>query len=196
VAKHLGPSRGSRREAVLDRALEVASHEGLDGLTIGRLAEDLGLSKSGLFGHFGSREELQLQTLVRASELLRARVVGPALAGQRGTERLQALVDGYLVFLETRTLPGGCLLAAAIPEWDSREGPVGDAVRECFGGWLSLLRDEAQIAGAAEPDALALALLGLVFVVNAAFQATGELKVFRQARSALTFAYRAHGLEP
>src|SRR5919106_6710067 len=96
----------ARRDAIVRRAADLASVEGLEGLTIGRLARDLQVSKSGLFDYFGSKEELQLATVERATETLRREVVEPATAAVPGLERLRALLEGYLRYLERDVFPG------------------------------------------------------------------------------------------
>src|SRR3954469_23826296 len=99
------------REGILERAMDLASVEGLEGLTIGRLASELELSKSGLFGHFGSKEELQLATVQAAARRFVRGVGEPALAKPEGAPRLRALCDGYLSHLERQVFPGGCFWA-------------------------------------------------------------------------------------
>src|SRR3954469_25178117 len=106
------------REAILERAVDLASAEGLEGLTIGRLATDMGLSKSGLFGHFGSKEDLQLATIEHAAGRFVGEVVEAAYrAAPEGPERLRALVEGYLDHLAGKVFPGGCFGAAASAEF-------------------------------------------------------------------------------
>src|SRR3954447_11478313 len=97
----------STRESILERAVDLASTDGLEGLTIGRLASEMELSKSGLFGHFGSKEELQLATIEHAAGRFAAEVVEPAYREAEGPERLRALVDRYLGHLAGEVFPGG-----------------------------------------------------------------------------------------
>ena len=113
----------SRREAILERAVEVASEEGLEGLTIGRLSSELGLSKSGLFGHFGSKEELQLAAVDAAERDLLREVVEPALTEPEGAPRLRAYCESWVGYLERKVFSGGCFFAAASAEFDGRPGP-------------------------------------------------------------------------
>src|SRR5438045_1680435 len=117
------------REAILERAMDLASVEGLEGLTIGRLAAELQMSKSGLFGHFGSKEELQLATVREAADRFAAEVVEPTLTEEEGSPRLHALCERYIGYLERNVFSGGCFFAAAAAEFDDRPGPVRDAVR-------------------------------------------------------------------
>jgi AcrR family transcriptional regulator len=113
--------RGRRtRESILDAAVDLASVEGLDGLTIGRLASALGMSKSGLFAHFGSKEELQLATIEAASEIYIREVIAPARDAERGLPRLVALMDHWLDYLRREVFKGGCFFDAARSEYDSR----------------------------------------------------------------------------
>lgn len=113
------------RTIILDQALELASELGLEGLTIGVLAERVGMSKSGLYAHFRSKEELQLRVLDAAGDLFGETVVRPALKKPRGLPRLEALFEGWIRWTG-RTLKGGCPFIAACTEFDDREGPVRD----------------------------------------------------------------------
>ena len=118
-------ARGQRtREAILKTAVDVASAEGLEGLTIGRLAAELEMSKSGLFAHFGSKEELQLATIGAAREIFVDEVVRPAFENDPGLSRLWALLDSWLRYAEAGIFKGGCFFAAASAEFDGRPGPV------------------------------------------------------------------------
>ena len=120
--------RGRRtRESILRAAVDIASVEGLEGLTIGRLASELSMSKSGLFAHFGSKEELQLATIGAARDTFVAEVVTPALSAPRGLPRLEALLERKLVYLRGEVFRGGCFFEAARVEYDSRPpGSVRD----------------------------------------------------------------------
>src|SRR5688500_6811568 len=118
------------RERILESALELASTEGLAGLSIGRLAERNGMSKSGLFAHFGSKEGLQLAVLELATAKFRASVFTPALRADRGEPRIRALFMHWLVWADDQSLPGGCLLTAAAAELDDQPGPARDALVE------------------------------------------------------------------
>lgn len=114
------------RERILDQAVRLASRDGLDGLTIGTLSSELGLSKSGLFAHFGSKDELQLQVLQAAVERFEQTVIRPALAAPRGEPRLRALMEHWLTWEDNPDMPGGCLIVAASVEFDDRPGPLRD----------------------------------------------------------------------
>lgn len=119
------PKGAQTRQAVLAEATEIAARVGLSGLTIGALASSAGMSKSGLFAHFGSKEELQLATLEHARELFVDRVLRPALSAPRGEARLRELFERWLVFIRDG-LPAGCLYTSAKPEFDDRPGRVRD----------------------------------------------------------------------
>ena len=122
-------SKGERtRAAILDQALAMTSTDGLTGLTIGTLADRLGMSKSGLFAHFGSKEQLQAAVLERAAELFADTVVRPALAQPRGLPRVIALFENWISWSMDPVLPGGCPIQAASIEFDDRPGPVQDLI--------------------------------------------------------------------
>lgn len=173
------------KEAILDRAVDVASAEGLEGLTIGRLANDLRMSKSGLFGHFGSKQELQLATIDEAGRRFVREVVEPALEAKEGAPRLRALCDRYVGYLERRVFPGGCFWATAAIEFDDKPGPVRDRVRQAVADWLGALERQATIAGVDDPQLLAFQLHALAQGANSAFQLFGDESTFRRARAAI-----------
>jgi AcrR family transcriptional regulator len=174
----------STREAILERAVDLASSEGLEGLTIGRLAGEMELSKSGLFGHFGSKEELQLATIDAASRRFIREVVEPAADTDEGADRLRALCEHYIDHLEREVFSGGCFWSATSAEFDSRPGPVRDAVRDRFGAWLAELERQARIAGADDPGQLAYELNAVVQGANSAYQLLGDEAAFDRARAA------------
>ena len=140
-------SDGERsREVILDAAAELATVEGLDGLSIGRLADVTGMSKSGVFGLFGSKEELQLATIEKARRVFTTEVVGSALAAPPGRAQLLALCVGYLAHVERRVFPGGCFFASVASEVSSRPGPVRDRVAAEQIQWANLLLENARQA--------------------------------------------------
>jgi len=143
--------KGQRtREGILRAAVDLASIEGLEGLTIGRLADELKMSKSGLFAHFGSKEDLQLATVATARQIFLEYVVRPAFAEPSGMPRLWSLCDRWLSHVEDRIFAGGCFFTAASFEFDSRPGPVRNAIVEAMQTWLSTLTravGEAKKAG-------------------------------------------------
>jgi AcrR family transcriptional regulator len=173
------------RAAILERAVDLASIEGLEGLTIGRLASDLGMSKSGLFGPFGSKEELQLATVDEASTRFAREVVQPALAKPEGAPRLRALCAGFIDYLERGVFAGGCFFGAASIEFDDRPGPVGDRVREAIAAWIGYLEEQAAAGGAGDPKLVAFELQALAQGANSAFRLFGDRETFARARRAI-----------
>jgi AcrR family transcriptional regulator len=148
--------RGDRtRQAILTHASRMASAEGLEAVSLQRLASDLGISKSGLFAHFGSKEELQLATVEEAARVFTDEVLRPGLKAPAGLGRVWAMCNAFLSYLKRSVFPGGCFFEAAVSEFDSKPGPVRDAVVEKRGYWVrSLARAirEAQAAGDVQPD--------------------------------------------
>jgi AcrR family transcriptional regulator len=173
------------RAAILERAVDLASVEGLEGLTIGRLAAELEMSKSGLFAHFGSKRELQLAVVGAAAERFRAAVIEPALEAPDGTPRLRALADAYLAHLDRDAYSGGCFWAATSVEYDDRPGPVRDAVAAALDAWLDELERQARIAGCPEPGRFAFELYAVVMGANSRFRLGGDRAVFDYARAAI-----------
>ena len=143
--------RPETRAAILECAVHLASAGGLEGLTIGRLAAKLGMSKSGLFRHFGSKRELQLATIEEAARRFVAAVIEPTLAEQEGEARLRALCDRYVAHLEGQVFSGGCFWAATQAEFDDRPGPVRDAIAASVEAWTAELARQARRAGAQDP---------------------------------------------
>jgi AcrR family transcriptional regulator len=148
-------SNGSRsRRTILEAAACLATVEGLEGLSIGRLAEHIGMSKSGLFAHFGSKEGLQLATVDTAYEIFLSEVVEPTLAIVDPLLRMEALCRLFLDHLRRGVFPGGCFFAAAASEFASRPGPVQDRIKEATSAWFSLFDDlvaDAYAAGELSP---------------------------------------------
>ena len=176
--------KGSQtRASILDRAVDLASVEGLEGLTIGRLAAELRMSKSGLFAHFGSKQELQLATIGAAAERFKGRVIDPALEFPDGAPRLRAMAERYLERL--RDYSGGCFWAATSAEYDDRPGPVRDAIVASLDAWTGELERQARIAGVERPERFAFELYALVMGVNARYRLSGDPRVFDYAREAL-----------
>jgi AcrR family transcriptional regulator len=134
------------REVILLHALKLATQVGFEGLTIGRLADDLKLSKSGLFAHFGSKENLQVKVLELASRRFVDEVVRPALGAPRGIRRVRALFERWLAWETSPNLPGGCPFTAAATELDDRPGPARDYVVRSQHDWLETLANTARTA--------------------------------------------------
>ncbi len=183
-AKAAAASKGEQTRAlILDRAVDLASAEGLEGLTIGRLAAELRMSKSGLFAHFGSKQELQLATIAAAAERFRIAVIEPAMSVPDGAPRLRAMGERYLDHLDLYT--GGCFWGATSAEYDDRPGPVRDAIAGALDAWLGELERQAEIAGVEQPERFAFELFAVVMGANARYRLSGDRKVFDHARGAL-----------
>src|SRR3954468_17716909 len=134
------------RTAIIDRAVETASVEGLEGVTVGKLADDLGMSKAGVIGHFGNKSELQRATLHKAWEIFGAQVWEPAREQPGGLRRLSTICDAWIKHIANSPFPGGCFMCTVSTEWDAREGELRDEVREGWQLWQSTLRREAKRA--------------------------------------------------
>jgi AcrR family transcriptional regulator len=181
-----GGKGADTRATILGRALDIASVDGLEGLTIGRLAGELGMSKSGLFAHFGSKQELQLATVGAAAERFRGAVIEPALGALDGAPRLRAIADAYLEHLaDDDYYPGGCFWAATSAEYDDRPGPVREAIAGALDAWLGGLERQAEIAGSPDPARFAFELYAVVMGANSRFRMSGDPVVFVYARDAI-----------
>jgi AcrR family transcriptional regulator len=134
------------RASVLNRAAALGSIEGLERLSIGRLASELGLSKSGVIGHFESKEDLQLATVAEAVMRFRAEIWEPISDREPGLARLRALMDAWLSYLDREVFPGGCFLTAASFEFDGRPGAVRAAIADAWRRWLALIEMDAAVA--------------------------------------------------
>jgi AcrR family transcriptional regulator len=186
-------TKGERtRHSILTTAAALASQEGLEPLSIGRLAEATGMSKSGLFAHFGSKEELQLATVDHAAQLFVDEVIAPARAAPRGVARVWALCDHMVDYAERQVFPGGCFFAATSFEFNHKPGPVRDRILEMISSWLSYLEhaiEQAQAAGelADAPSAheLAFQLDAFAQASNAQYQLFRDPAVFAEARRAI-----------
>lgn len=186
--------RGIRtRQSILEHAARVGSAEGLDAVSLQRLADDLGISKSGLFAHFGSKEELHLATIEDAARVFTDEVIRPALAQPRGVARVLALCNSWLSYLERGVFPGGCFFWAVAEEYDSRKpGPVRDSVLEKKAYWsYSLERAvrEAKAAGevdeSVDPAQLAWELDSLMGGANSGFKSGDGARAIERARVAI-----------
>lgn len=173
------------RDAILDRSADLASAEGLEGLTIGRLAGELDMSKSGVFAHFGSKQELQLATVDAAARRFVGGVVEPAQAAPEGLPRLRRYCELYVDHMERRAFPGGCFWAAAAAEFDDRPGPVRDAVRGAVEAWVGELARQAEAAGLPEPRQVAFELWAIGLGANAGRRLLGDESAYDRARAAI-----------
>jgi AcrR family transcriptional regulator len=184
-------SNGARtRTAILQTAADLASVDGLDGLSIGRLATELAMSKSGLFAHFGSKEELQLATIEEARQRYAQEVIEPACAAGSGIARLHALCEAFLSYLERAVFPGGCFFASAMAEFDSKApGPVRDRIAQCQEQWMSTLEraaEEGQQRGelrtGSDPQQLAFELEAALLSANWYYHLFNDATYFDRAR--------------
>ena len=161
------------RDTILETALALASTGGLEGLSIGTLASAVGLSKSGLFAHFGSKEDLQLAVLRTAADRFVAEVITPALREPRGEPRVRALFGRWLAWEQASYLPGGCPFIAVSSELDDRPGPVRDYLVQSQRDWLDALANSARIAvaeghfrGDLDPDQFAYELYSVILAFH------------------------------
>jgi AcrR family transcriptional regulator len=186
--------RGIRtRRAILDHAAKVGSAEGLEAVSLQRLADDLGMSKSGLFAHFGSKEELHLATIEAAAQTFTDEVIRPALDVPRGVGRVWALCNAWLSYVERGVFPGGCFFWAVAEEFDSRKpGPVRDSVLEKKAYWsysLARATKEAQAVGeidaGVDPEQLAWELDSLLGGANSGFKAGDGVRAIERGRRAI-----------
>jgi AcrR family transcriptional regulator len=186
-------TKGQRtRATILAEAARLATVDGLEGLSIGGLATATGMSKSGLYAHFGSKQDLQLATIESARHTFIAEVLMPALDAPQGVRRLLAACEAFLSHVERRVFPGGCFFAAAAAEFGTRPGAVRDAVAAQQRDWLELLERLARKAverGQLEPDVdpaqLAFELNAVLVAANTSFTLRGDAAVFERARAAV-----------
>jgi len=196
--RRVRPKGERTRNNILRAAADLASLEGLEGLTIGRLADELKMSKSGLFAHFGSKQDLQLATVGMASEIFKDSVIRPALARPRGMPRLLELLERWLRHVEDKVFAGGCFFTAASFEFDSRPGPVRTAIVEAMRQWLSTLTraiEEAQKAGHInadlEPPRFALEIYSMAVGAHWAFGLLGQRNALKNARETILARLRS-----
>lgn len=179
------------RTAILDEALKVASKLGLEGLTIGGLADATGMSKSGLFAHFGSREELQLAVLEHAAQRYGETVLVPALKIERGLPRLRAMFERWLDWASASGLPGGCIMIAAAHEYDDRPGPIRDALIANQHRGNAIMRkavrlaiEEGHLKPDTDPEQISFELLGIVLVTHNHRRLLGDKEARKRALTA------------
>ncbi|MER7076517.1 transcriptional regulator, TetR family [Saccharopolyspora kobensis] len=196
--------RGNRtRQLVLRRAVDLASVEGLDGLSLGRLAGELELSKSGVFALFGSKEDLQLATIGAATEVFVEHVIEPANAAPPGIDRLWRTCDGWLTYSRDRVFPGGCFFYAASAEFDARSGKVHDALVAARANWsrhLERTARDAQRAGEVAPGTdipqLVFELAAFLEMANAESVLHDEFTCYDKASRAVLNRLRAAATDP
>ena len=177
------------RHAILDASARLATVEGINGLSIGGLADHIGMSKSGLYAHFKSKEELQLATIDTAAALFNDEVVEPGVAAPTGRARLWALSNEFLAHLERGVFPGGCFIASVAAELDTRPGRVRDRIVEFIESWVGELLQpvkDAQAAGEIDPaqDAaqLTFEVNAMLMMANAAYVMNPSPGVLERAR--------------
>jgi AcrR family transcriptional regulator len=185
-------SDGARsRRTILDAAAKLATVEGLEGLSIGRLADYIGMSKSGLYAHFGSKEELQLAAIETANGIFEAEVIAPADQETTPLEKIKVLCEQFLSHVERRVFPGGCFFASAAAEFDTHPGAVRERISEFQRGWTDLLVQlvrDAQAAGQLrdeDPEQLVFELNGYLLMGNMAFLLYGNAQPIERARNAV-----------
>ena len=195
------------RSAILQVAADQASVDGLDGLSIGQLANRLGMSKSGLFAHFGSKESLQMATIEDARRRYADEVLSPALKAPQGLQRLTALCESFLSYIERAVFPGGCFFAATMAEFDTKApGPVRDKIADCQQQWLGTLERSAngavqlaELGEACDPQQLAFELEAFLLSANWYFHLYSDASYLdrtrRAVRSRLESVATAKGLE-
>ena len=164
------------RRAILRAAASLATVDGLEGLSIGNLAAAIGMSKSGLYAHFGTKQELQLATVAEAERILTEEVIQPALAARPGLAQLAAICEAYFSYLRRRVFPGGCFFAATALEMGARPGPIKDRVAAINSGFTALLSsfaataiDQHELPAREAPDRLAFELHAILLGADTKF---------------------------
>jgi len=188
------------REAILGEAVGLATVFGLEGLSIGELAAALGMSKSGVYAHFGSKEELQLAIVDEADRIFHAEVIDPALAAAPGLAQILTVCDAFFDYLLRGTFPGGCFFAGAVLEMGTRPGPVKDRVAAFQDEFTALIRQfivtarqQHEIGDDEDPDALTFEIGGMILAANANFVLRGDAAVPAMAKQVVR---RRLGVDP
>lgn len=187
-----------RRDDILEAAIDLSSALGLSVLSIGSLAAEVGISKSGLFAHFGSKEELQLATIGRAGRAFEQGVIAEAGAAEPGLPRLQALVEAWYAYLDAISYRGGCFFDAASREFASQPGVVRDRLAALCGPWRDQLAEQArlairlgELAAETDPETLAFQLHAYAGEANWARELLDDDRAFDRARAAARTTLRA-----
>jgi len=186
-------TKGERtKAAILDEALRLVSRSGLDGLTIGTLADATGMSKSGLFAHFGSREELLLAVLAHGQVQFTEVVFQRAMAKPRGLPRLRAMFSNWLDWTESAELPGGCPMIGGASEFDDKPGPVREMLAGGQRTWIETLKravrqgiEEGHFTAQTDPEQIAFEMFGIALVVHHHRRLLGYKKARERALTAL-----------
>ena len=186
-------SKGNQtKQSILEEALRQAGRTGLGGLSIGGLAKDVGMSKSGLFGHFGSKEGLQIAILQQGSNCFITEIVRPAIRMPRGIPRLRGLFQNWLDWSESKEREGGCVFVSSTSEFDDRPGPVREILASLIADWIETLRkaaaisvDEGHFRQDIDPDQFAYAMHAYMLEYNV------RARLFRdtKARAQATLAF-------
>ena len=198
------PTKGEQtRTAILDEALKIASRLGLEGLTIGSLADATGMSKSGLFAHFGSREDLQLAVLDHAAQRYGELVFVPVLKIDRGLPRLRALFERWLDWTIESGLPGGCIMISTAIEYDDRPGPIRDAAiaNQHRGNAITqkavrLAIEEGHLHSDTDPEQISFEMLGLVLASHNHRRLLGDKEARKRALTAFEELISRHAAHP
>jgi AcrR family transcriptional regulator len=177
------------RGAILRAAASLATVDGLEGLSIGNLAAAIGMSKSGLYAHFGSKQELQLATVEAADRIFQEVVVQPALAAPPGLAQMVAVCEAFFDYLQRHTFPGGCFFATAALEMGTRPGPVKERVAALQAGFIALIRgfaatavEQHELPAREDPDRLAFELHGIMLAADTSFVLHDDPAVLNLAR--------------
>jgi AcrR family transcriptional regulator len=178
------------REAIVREAVSLATLDGLEGLSIGNLARALDMSKSGIYAHFGSKQDLQLATVDEAERIFSAEVIEPALAAAPGLAQVVALCDAFFDHLMGRTFPGGCFFAGAVLEMGTRPGPVREQIAAFQGGFTALIRrfivtalERHELSAEEDPDTLTFELNGIILAANTNFVLREDPDALNMARN-------------
>ena len=187
--------------AILDAAARLATLEGLEGLSFARVADEIGMSKSGLFSHFASKQDLQLATIATAEAVYAAEVVEPAMQLPEGLERLEKLCERFLSYVKRDVFPGGCFFLSTAAELDTRRGPVRDRVRAVIAGWTELIeanllaaQQQGDLAQDADTGQLTFEINALLHEANSHYLLFLDRAALDRARTAIDDRLaRAHG---
>ena len=198
----MAPTKGEQtRVAILDEALKIASRLGLEGLTIGSLADATSMSKSGLFAHFGSREDLQLAVLEHAAQLYGEKVFVPVLKIERGLPRLRALFERWLDWTIESGLPGGCIMISTAIEYDDRPGPIRDAAiaNQHRGNAITqkavrLAIEEGHLSPDTDPEQISFEMLGIVLASHNHRRLLGDKEARKRALTAFDELISRHAV--
>ncbi|MFH8796413.1 TetR/AcrR family transcriptional regulator [Streptomyces sp. NPDC017941] len=197
-------ARGNQtRQVILRHAVDVASVRGLEGLSLGQLADELELSKSGVFSLFGSKEELQRATVRAAIAIFLSRVVIPSRRGPDGVAKIRHLCERWLEYSRTRVFPGGCFFYSVSVELDARPGPVRDevaAARANWRGFIEQLIEDAREAGQIRPETdrrqLAFELTAFMETANGESLLSGDDSAYGHASNAILNRLRSAATDP